>query len=525
MPILGPDGKPMKSNQKENVLRLRKEITERLARFKYDAAQNTNQNELHWNSSDNLSPNSANTLSVRKKLRARSRYEVANNGYLRGILLSMTEDFVGNGPTLQITDDRFNDSQKDRIEKRWSERAKKIKLRRQLWKMRHARVQDGESFSVSFINGQLKHPVKTDNKILECDHFTDPGLPLNPGSLLVDGIEVDRISGQPLRYFVLDNHPGEQSFFTQSSSGQWVDAENVTHWYRQDRPWLRGIPETTPTLPLWALLRRYTLAVVQNAEIAADFTALLTSQQPPSTSPFDMTGTPLQPSNDASSWFDSFPIDRGLMTVLPWGYEMQQLDPRQPVTMYDTFVNALIQEAVRPLLCPRNHALGNSGGYNMSSGTLDRQMYRRAVEGERQDCEDEVLCKDLYHWWYEATRVFDYFDDEFSADPISKVVGLYDGLRDDVPLHLFRWDDIPEHTDPVKVATSLKILWDMGQISDTDIQEGRFNRRVGDHYRNIERQNQWRVENGLPLPGDPTSDPTMPQQDQQEEDQQGDQSV
>lgn len=497
--LVDQHGNPFPTQQSRQIVAVRQKIAETLqVRAKYDAAQTTHQNELHWQWSDQLGPSAANSLAVRKKLRNRSRYETANNGYLKGIILSICNDFVGSGPTLQITDPRFNDLQKASIELQWLRRAKKIKLRRKLWMLRHAKCQDGEGFSISFTNNKLKHGVKADQKVVECDQFST--FDINPNARNeVDGIRFDLPSGEPQAYHVLDNHPGENFFFSPTTSGKWIPADNVIHWFRRDRGWLRGIPETTSTLPLWALLRRYTLAVVQNAEIAADFTVLLKSIQGPNGSAFDLdeNGQPIDHSQD---WFDSFPVDRGLMTVLPDRYDLTQLDPKQPVTVYDSFVNALVQEAARPLLTPRNHAIGNSGGYNMASGTHDRQNYRQAVEQDQMNCEDDVLDKDLEQWWFEAIRVPGYFEDEgITSNSVMSVVGKFASLRQDTPDHTFRWDQVPEHTDPVKVATALTLMHSGGHISDIDIQEGRFNRRVEEHYANLKKQNENRELVGMPV--------------------------
>jgi hypothetical protein len=500
-------GRPIKLSEvspSPEILNLRREIAEvlrrRAMRSKYDAAQTTSQNENHWHWADELSPNAANSLAVRKKLRSRSRYETANNGYLRGILLTKSQDTIGSGPTLQITDVRFTTEQKTQIEKAFKRRAKKIQLRRKLRQMSFAKMQDGEGFAFRTVDRKLQDGVKVNQTVIECDqvsHFEAFPADGTTGYVEIDGVRYSQISGEPEQYHLLNQHPGDNHLFTPNPiTGRWVNARDVIHWFRRDRPWNRGIPETVSTLPLWALLRRYTLAVVQNAEIAADFTVLLKSIQAPGIAPFASTGSSSSTS-PAADWFDAFPVDRGLMTVLPDKYEATQLDPKQPVSVYDVFVNALIQEAARPLLVPRNLALGNSGGYNMASGALDMQMYNAAIKDERCDCEDEVLDKDLHQWWFEAVRTPDYFADEVGGESTSSVVRKFAQLRNEPPDHVWRWDDVQEHTDPVKVATALNILHAGGHLSDVDIQEGRFNRRVEDHYENLEQQNKRRKELGL----------------------------
>lgn len=485
----------------QQIIRLRESIMRHL-QAKYDVAQTTSQNQMHWIWADELSPHAANELPIRKKLRSRSRYEVANNGYLKGILLTLANDFVGSGPTLQITDARFTPEQKLSMERQWSRRAKRIKLRRKLWQLRFAKIQDGEAFAFDFLDLKAKSPVKINWRVFECDQVSHDQFNYKPDKkyLEIDGVRFNRRSGEPEYYHLMYSHPGETVLTPfMSNDGEWIRAEDVIHWFRRERQYLRGIPETISSLPLWALLRRYTLAVVQNAEIAADFTVLLQSLQPPGVTAFPLSGSGQPTQEDPQDWFSSFPIDRGLMTVLPSLYEMKQLDPKQPVTMYDNFVNALVQEAARPLLVPRNLAIGNSGGYNMASGTLDRQLYRGAINEERLDAETEVLDRDLEQWWFEAIRTRDYFEDEVGGASVQEVVSRFLSLREEPPDHRYRWDEVPEHTDPVKVAAAIDLLHKGGHISDIDIQEGRYNRRVEEHYENLRLQKEAREELGLAI--------------------------
>jgi hypothetical protein len=56
----------------------------RVVRGRYDAAQTTSDNERHWANADFLAADAANSPEVRRALRCRARYEVANNSYAKG---------------------------------------------------------------------------------------------------------------------------------------------------------------------------------------------------------------------------------------------------------------------------------------------------------------------------------------------------------------------------------------------------------------------------------------------------------
>src|SRR5581483_6252940 len=74
----------------------------RVLRARYDAALTSDNNRRHWGHADGLSANAANSIAVRRILRNRARYEVANNSYARGIVLTLANDVIGTGPRLQM---------------------------------------------------------------------------------------------------------------------------------------------------------------------------------------------------------------------------------------------------------------------------------------------------------------------------------------------------------------------------------------------------------------------------------------
>jgi capsid protein len=61
-----------------------------------------------------------------------------------------------------------------------------------------------------------------------------------------------------------------------------LPADSVIHWFRTDRPGQRqGLPDILPALPLFAQLRRYTLAVIAGAESAANIAVLMKTNPRP----------------------------------------------------------------------------------------------------------------------------------------------------------------------------------------------------------------------------------------------------
>ena len=90
-------------------------------RASYDAAQTTDDNSKHWSAADDLSANAAHSAEVRRVLRRRSRYEIANNSIAKGIVATKADYIVGTGPTLQVLtpDEAYNQAVETRF-KHWA---------------------------------------------------------------------------------------------------------------------------------------------------------------------------------------------------------------------------------------------------------------------------------------------------------------------------------------------------------------------------------------------------------------------
>ncbi len=505
-------------------------------RASYDAAKTNVGNENHWSNADQLDPHSAADYGVRLKLRSRSRYEaMENNPYLKGVLLTLAADFVGSGPKLQITEPKSRISQDDRlfIEGEFRKWCHQTKIRQKVWRAKIAKIVDGEAFLFPFFNQRLRNNVKLDFFMVEADQVSSQNSLSNFNRSLgdnqvrrggvsntqrrkrfptapsvenprhyneIDGIRFDD-NGLPLAYFLLDQHPGGtlhtfRIFY--GNEGKWIHADNVIHWFRQDRGWLRGIPELAPSIPLCALLRRYTLAVVKTAETGASVSAVLESQGPPGTAAWtDGDGTVL---NDSP--FDAFPISHNMFVNLPWGYTMKQLETRQPTDIYDKFVNALLKEICRPLLVPFNMASGSSQDSNMASAIVDQHIYRGGVDSERIHCDEEVMDPIFLHWWNEASRIPGYLPESAKSSNSRRKVPIPNtSLLEEPPEHKWRWPRVGlDHTDPEKVANALQTMREQKFLTDQDIQEKYFNRTQEEWESQIKENDEFRKQLEPELP-------------------------
>jgi capsid protein len=352
---------------------------------------------------------------------------VANNSYAKGIVLTIANDCIGTGPRLQLlTDDA---SVNHVVEAAFAEWAKAVNLAEKLRTMRLAKSADGEAFAVLTANPTIDSPVMLDVHLVEADRVASPVMSVLPSDTDIDGIILDAW-GNPQTYTILRQHPGdlfcEKAWKTQYDL---VPADAVVHWFRADRPGQhRGIPEITPALPLFAQLRRYTLAVIAAAETAADFAAVL------------FTDAPANGEAQALEPMDVVELEKRMATVLPDGWRLGQIEAQQPATGYAEFKREILNEIARCLNLPYNIAACNSSGYNYATGPLDHQTYYKSIRVEQAHLAEAVLDRIFAAWIDEAM--------------LTSELAVLRSVRG-VPHQWFF--DGTEHVDPAKEANAQAI--------------------------------------------------------------------
>jgi len=282
------------------------------------------------------------------------------------------------------------------VETAFAEWSKAVSLAEKLRTMRMAKSTDGEVFAVLTDNPRIDSPVMLDVQLIEAERVASPAMSLFPTTCDIDGIHLDAW-GNPQWYTILRQHPGDSLRGGYYGSSAWdipydqIPAEAVVHWFRTDRPGQhRGIPEITPALPLFAQLRRYTLAVIAAAETAADFAAVLFTD-----SPANGEAQPLDP-------MDVVELEKRMATVLPDGWRLGQIEAQQPTTSYAEFKREILNEIARCLNLPYNIAACNSSGYNYASGRLDHQTYYKSIRVEQAHLAEAVLDRIFTAWINEA---------------------------------------------------------------------------------------------------------------------------
>lgn len=469
-------------------------------RGRFDSAQTNDQNARHWASADGLSADAAASPSVRAIIRNRSRYESANNAYADGILETLAMDTIGRGPRLQInTRSRLVNRQ---IEKAFVAWAAAIGLAEKLRVARRTKAVDGEVFGVISTNEALEHPVKIDLRLVEADQVTDPTLQM-PTRRDQDGITFDAW-GNPLSYKVLKDHPGASYWDADPSAFETISARNVVHYFTRKRPGQnRGLPEIMPSLPLFAYLRRYTLASIAAAEKAAAQSGVIWTDAPPGEEA------------DAATPFETIDLEPDAMTILPGGWKMGQTEAEHPTTTYREFKREIVGEMARPAHMPVNKASGDSSGYNYSSGQLDHGTYFSAIRIGRTLIESQILERLFAAWMEEAILIEGLLPQQFRMAGVG------------VPPHTWFWDGL-QHADPVKetTAATARLANGTSSLADECAKDGRDWEEVM-----LQRAREAALARklGLPIPGMPApaaAPATAPSHtDDNTDDENGDESV
>lgn len=431
--IAAPNGSVLSDTVKKGLRR-------KVVRASYDAAKTTDDNSRHWLNADNFSADGSLSADIRQIIRNRSRYEVANNSYAKGIVSTLANDMVGTGPRLQLlTEDIKGNAKVETLFMAW---ATEIKLAQKLRTMRMAKATDGEAFAVLSVNRNLSGPVKLDLTLVEADRVATPWkmlLKKGANSDTVDGIEYDDF-GNPAFYYVLKQHPGDSIAGLDDYTK--VPANSMIHWFNQLRPGQhRGVSEIVSALPLFAQLRRYTLAVIAAAETAADFAAVLYTK-----SPANAEAANVDP-------MDVIELESRMATTLPEGWELGQIKAEQPTTSYVEFRNAIINETGRSVNMPFNIAAGNSAGYNYASGRLDHQVYHKSLIVERGDADTIVLNPILSAWFDEAILVTGFLPIRWRTMPSYIHQWFWNGMGRADPARESKADDTDLANDSTNLAT------------------------------------------------------------------------
>ena len=395
----------------------------------YDIAQPSRHWDVHFSTADNSDADSLISESL-QKARARCRYEVRNNSYAKGIIQSFANDIIGTGPTLQLKTP--NEAFNAEVERRWGDWGDACDLsgRQTLEDMLQLAIMQGcEAGEAIFTYGRnpaaQKGMPSLGLMMFEPDLIDTPW-GFNNDPKVIMGVRVDDY-GRPVEYYVLKDHPGKSNAGGLGMDYTTLKAEQVLHLLKVERPGqTRGMPWLTPAIPLFAFMRQYTLAVIQAAKNAANFSAVMQSDAP-------VGGAA------AAEEFETLDIESGSMLTLPQGWQMSQLKAEQPVQTYEMFKREILSEIARCICMTSNVAAADSSRHNYASGRLDWQVYFRHICVIRNWMTKRILNPILNLWLQEAMLMDNYITTGIERIEPSMIEWYWPGI---------------EHVDPQKEANA-----------------------------------------------------------------------
>lgn len=390
---------------------------------RFDGARFNPSDAGTWAHVDNLSYDAANDYATRARIRSRARYVVANNAYASGAAQAIANACVGTRPRLQLHSADLPANVLSMIEADFMEWLDAVDLPAKLRAARFARFVDGESFLILFDNADLKTSsgVRLDVQAIDADRVCGTVL---DGPNDVDGITLNRY-GYAVSYRILDNHPGSINTLKSFTDATLYDASRVLHWFDKRFPEQhRGTSELAPTLELFALIDRYSKAVVQASETAADVALIF------KTDAVDDAGAySIQPPQDGTSPFCQIPWARGMTITAPEGWDAKQVNAEQPSASYSMLVNEVLAQIGSALGVPKLLMKNSAENYNYSSARVDLQQFQIKTRLDRRSLVSSVL-NPLFRAWLEeysaiVGRPFNvrsewYFDGFFHVDPLKE---------------------------------------------------------------------------------------------------------
>lgn len=391
-----------------------------------------------WRGASFLSVNAAMSPQKRAEYRRKAQLVVENNAYAAGAASAVVSAVAGTMPRLQLADETASSEELNNIENEFSEWAHEINLPDKLRVMRYARFVDGETFAILFTNPKLAYDsdVTLDVAVVDCARVTSGQMgkkdSLFDDPNFDDGILFDQY-GEPVSYRILNYNPGD-SIAVKVATASVYPAVNVCHWFKRFAPeQRRGISEIAPCIDLFNLIDRYSKAVVQAAETAADLAMVIhTDAVEDDDAEVDLNDNPPKgkksPVGDDEP-FVQFPFSRGMTVTLPDGWDAKQISAEQPSNSYGMLVDEILAQIGSAINVPKLLMKNSAENYNYSSARVDLQNFQNAVRLDRDSLVHHVLNPIWRAWFLEyravhslsfAPRTTWYFDGFFHVDPLKE---------------------------------------------------------------------------------------------------------
>lgn len=236
-------------------------------------------------------------------------------------------------------------------------------------------------------------------QLVEADRVSNPNRRQDTDTLTA-GIEHSPATGEPLRYYVANRHPGDLS----SAATEWTPVEargsrsgrrNVLHLYRQLRPGLRrGVPILAPVIEPIRQLTKYTEAELQAAVVSGLFAVFLRMDPQAFQDLFDEDSRS-QIVDRATGWSGEMEAGKAI-NLLP-GEEPVTSNPGRPNAEFDHFTTSCMRQIGMAIGLPFEVLVMHyQSSYSAARGAL--LMAWRHWNGWRAWMAT-TLCQPVYELW------------------------------------------------------------------------------------------------------------------------------
>lgn len=351
-------------------------ISRRQLQGSYDAARQSRVMQNYWQHAEIQSANAAHSPAVQKVLRARSRYEFSNNGFVQRMVLQKANDTIGTCPRVQLN------SQSDQgnrfIEEQWLQWSKAVYLGARLRLSLVCRQVDGAGLVLKAFNPKLRHAVKLDLRVIDVDRLHTPDM-FATSRYRSDGLKKDRW-GNLQSIDLLRDHPNAD-YAASPLLYDTIPADFVIYWIssrfaEQDR----AVPETAAILNPTGQSRRFRQTVLTAAELAAAVAGIIRTN----------TGA-VDEAADDDEVGDLIQFEMGHLVTLPRGWGMDQMKAEQPTATFAEFTNELSKEQAGGMGMSHHKATGDYSQTNYVSGKLSDRDYLGNIDIERHDLGEQHL--------------------------------------------------------------------------------------------------------------------------------------
>ena len=376
-------------------------------RARFDNARHTPDAASLFRNVDSLAITTALSPAVRKTVRDRARYVVANCPYAKSMLDTFVTHVVGPWASVSFPRGGIGEELRDEITEAFDAWAMATDFWDKVRTLVRAKVTDGEAFALLVTDkGAVTdaNPVTLNVRPIECDRvesYTEAVTRENE----FDGIRFDE-DGRPTAYRVLRNHPGDYRLLRNLRwrAGDWIKAGGVIHYFDCIRPeQVRGVSDFVSALDIPALQKSYRSSVAETAINAASVSGVLSTDNVPEC--FDDDEAALGKCAMEVKPNTVFQMQRGAFVTLPEGWHLSQLQSAQPTSLYADFVRALVAEMAACLSMPVNIAMCDSSQHNFASAKLDHMTYGDKIAAVRASLSVKVLDRVFFKWLEEYAVV------------------------------------------------------------------------------------------------------------------------